>query len=42
MLKVIGIIVVALLIAVAVVLVLASTKPDRFHVQRMASIMVPA
>lgn len=41
MLKVIGIIVAALLVAVAVVPVLAATKPDRFHVERTASIKAP-
>jgi len=41
MLKVIGIIVAALLVAVAVVLVLAATKPDRFHVERTVSIKAP-
>jgi uncharacterized protein YndB with AHSA1/START domain len=41
MLKIIGIIVVMLLIAVAIVLVLAAMKPDTFRVERMASIKAP-
>ncbi len=41
MLKVVGIIVAVLLVAVAVVLVLAAQKPDTFRVQRTASIKAP-
>ena len=41
MLKIVGIIVVMLLIAVAIVLVQAAMKPDTFRVERTASIAAP-
>ncbi len=41
MLKVLGIVVVVVLVAVAGVLVYAATKPDDFRVQRSASIKAP-
>jgi uncharacterized protein YndB with AHSA1/START domain len=41
MLKVIGIMLAALLMVIGVVLALAATKPDSFHVQRTARIQAP-
>jgi Polyketide cyclase / dehydrase and lipid transport len=41
MLKIVGIIALVVLAAIAVVLVLAATKPDTFRVERSASIQAP-
>jgi carbon monoxide dehydrogenase subunit G len=41
MLKIVGIIVAVLLVAVAVILVMAAMKPDTFRVERTASINAP-